>query len=255
MSAKKNTEKKPARNVIKFTTRPNAFKNAKEAGERFGFVIPNGTLDEEAFIDKMVANGCKLGRKDIKYFMNAIVEVVVDVMKESPCSVDLGFCTLRPVIKGAFDSEDASFDPKRHKLVIEATPSLELKRALAKGLKAVNVTPVEAPPPAIDSVCQPPDYARNTISVTAPFEIHGTGLTVERGDESAELELPSGVRAPVALKRQAKSDGSRRVKAELAEPLPSPLPRRAWLVLRTHGLGGANSPLLTVKSAVLKLMQ
>ena len=41
--------------------------------------------------------------------------------------------------------------------------------------------------------------------------------------------------------------------ASIVSP-PSPCPKRAQLVLRTHGLGGAGSPLFTVKSANLKLL-
>ena len=44
MSAKKKSAKKSARNVIKFTTRPNAFLDAKGTGECFGSVIPNSPL-------------------------------------------------------------------------------------------------------------------------------------------------------------------------------------------------------------------
>ena len=150
-------------------------------------------------------------------------------------------------------AEDAPFDSKRHKLMIEAVPSVEIRNAVANGLKGVNVTPVEVPPPCIDSVCQMPDYVRNTISVASPFEIHGTGLTVEHGDESAELELSGGVHVPVTLKRQTESDGARRVKAQLAEQPPAPCPKRARLTFRTHGLAGADSPLYEVRSAWLKV--
>ena len=80
------------------------------------------------------------------------------------------------------------------------------KKAVAEGLEAVNVTPTETPPPGIDSVCYEPDFVRNTISVAAPFEVHGTGLTVRHGDETAELALPSGGSLAVSLKRQTKED-------------------------------------------------
>lgn len=95
-------------------------------------------------------------------------------------TVDLGFCNLWPVIKWQFKHKDEAFDPKRHKLQIEVIPSEEIKHALEKGVKAVNVTPTEPP--------------------------------------------------------------------------PSPCPKRARLVIRTHGLGGAGAPLFTVKSANLKLL-
>lgn len=236
---------------INFTTRPSALPGAD--GKRYGTVIPNGTIDAEGIIDRMVRRGCKMRRTEIRYFLNALNETVAAQLKEHICAVDLGFCCLRPVIEGSFEHEDDKFDAKRHKLVIEATLSRDIQRAVAKGLKAVNVTPKTVQPPSIDSVCQAPDYVRNTFSASAQFEIHGTGLTTDHGDESAELELPSGVLVPVTLKRQTKADGSRRVRAELAEPLPAPRPKRARLIFRTHGLGGAKSQLFTVKSASLTL--
>ena len=240
--------------TIKFTTRANTFPNAAGKGEWFGTVIPNGTLDQEGLIDRMIAHGCKLERTTIRYFLDQLMRTVPDVMAETNCSVDLGFCRLRPVIRGSFESEDEAFDKKRHKLVIEATLSPAIRKAVAEGLEAVNVTPVETPSPCIDSVCYGPDFVRNTLSVAAPFEVHGTGLTVRHGDETAELALPSGGSLAVSLKRQTKEDGAQRVKAQLAEPPPSPCPKRARLILRTHGLGGAGAPLFTVKSASLKLL-
>ena len=250
----KKTAKKRASGTIKFTTRPIPFPDGK--GGHFGVVVPNGTIGIDGLIDHMLKKGTvpeKMGRAEMRFVLDVILRTAAEEMVEKCCAVDLGFCKLMPVIRGHFESEDATFDRKRHELVVAAIPSPELKRALANGLKAVNVTPVDVPPPRIDSVCQSPDYVRNAISAAGPFEIHGIGLTTGFGGESAELELPSGVRVRVALKRQTKADGSRRVKAEFAESLPSPLPRRAWLVLRTHGLGGAGSPLQTVKSAALKL--
>lgn len=236
---------------IKFVTRPSELPGAE--GKRFGVAIPNGTIDAEGVIDGMIARGCTLSRTNIKYLLNALNELVADTMKTTPCAVDLGFCCLRPVIKGTFERENEKFDSKRHKLEVEATMSKKICRALAEGMKAVNVTPRTVQSPSIDSVCQAPDYVRNTISADVPFELHGTGLTTGHGDESAELVLSSGVCVPVSLRRQTKADGSRRVKAQLAEPLPTPPPKRARLVFRTHGLGGRSSPLVTVKSASLTL--
>ena len=240
-----------SRNKINFTTRPSKLPGME--GKRYGVVIPNGTIDEEGLIDRMIKHGCNLGRNEIKFFLNVLQNAVADEMKEHVCAIDLGFCRLRPVIEGAFEHEDEKFDAKRHKLVVEATLSKKIQRAVAEGLQAVNVTPLTVQPPSIDSVCQSPDYTRNTISASAQFEIHGTGLTTDHGDESAELQLPSGAIVPVTLKRQTKSDGSRRVRAELVEPLPTPHPKRAHLIFRTHGLGGAKSQLFTVKSASLTI--
>lgn len=246
MSAKKKT-------AIKFTTRANPFPEVARAGESFGTVIPNGTMDQEGLIDKMIAHGCKLERTTIRYFLDQLMNTVRHEMVENKCTVDLGFCKVRPVIKGSFESEDGAFDEKRHKLEAEAILSSEIRKAVAEGLKPVNVTPTETPKPCIDSVCYGPDFVRNTISVASPFEVHGTGLTVRHGDESAELELSSGDRLAVTLTAQKRTDGNRRVKAQLAESPSSPIPRSAHLVLRTHGLAGASAPLITVKSASIRL--
>ena len=253
MSAKKKTTQKKTQNTIKFTTRPNPFPEAKGRDEYFGTVIPNGTFSESDIVDMVSSSKeCPFERHAIQRILTATWRKVIEMMQESPRIIDLGLYRLYPVIKGRFDHADNKFDPKRNTLVVVAVPKAELKRAV-KGLKPINVTPVDVPPPGIDSVCYAPDYARNTISVSASFEIHGKGLTVEFGDESAELELSSGVHVPVTLKHQTKADGARRIKAQLAEPPPSPCPKRAKLILRTHGLGGADSKLRTVKSAALTI--
>ena len=253
MPAKRKTKQKDKPvTTIRFTTHPNPFPEAKGKGEHFGTLIPNGTANQSDVIDRMIADGCQLGPHEIQRILNAIGFVVLDLLEREHCGVDLGFCKLRPVIKGTFDYKDGEFDPKRHKIQIEAIPSKKLRHALEEGVKAVNVMPVESP--RIDSVCCAPDCVRNTISVVKPFEILGARLTVRHGDETAELALPSGGSLAVSLKRQTRVDGTQRVRAQLAEPPPSPCPKRAQLVLRTHGLGGAGSPLFTVKSANLKLL-
>ena len=252
MSAKRKTQQKDKAVTIKFTTHPNPFPEAKGTNEHFGTVIPNGTANQNDVIDRMIADGCQPGRHEIERMLNAIGCAVLDMLQREPHIIDLGFCKLRPVIKGKFKYKDGAFDPKRHKLQVEVIPSRSIKRALEKGVKAVNVMPAESP--RIDSVCCAPDRVRNTISVAKPFEILGARLTVRHGDEAAELALPSGGSLAVSLKRQRKEDGAQRVKAQLAEPPPSPCPKRARLVIRTHGLGGAGTPLFTVKSANLKLL-
>ena len=248
MSAKKKT----AKTTIKFTTRANPFPESAGTGELFGTVIPNGTVNQDELIE-IVAKSTGYGKSLVEMLFNHLGLTVLEEMRKRPCMVDLGFCKLRPVIKGTFEFQNEPFDPKRHKVEIEAIPSAQIRKAVAQGLKPVNVTPVEMPKPCIDSVCYEPDFAHNIISVASPFEVHGTGLTVRHGDESAELELPSGGKLSVTLTAQKNSDGARRVKAQLCETPPSPLPRSAHLVLRTHGLAGASAPLITVKSASIKL--
>ena len=241
MSAKKTT--------LKFNTHPDTLPGGE--GKHFGKVIPNGTATQDDVIDQMIADGCRLGRLEIKRILNAIGLFVIDQMRENPCVIDLGFCRLRPVIKGSFAHEDEPFDPKRHKLVIEAIPSPSIAKAVKDGFKLVNVMPSEVRP-TIESVCYAPDFKRNTISASGEFEIHGTGLTVERGGESAVLELPSGDTLEVRLEKQTAGDGARRVKVQLASPVPSSV-KRARLVFLTHGLADADSPLYEVRSAWLKV--
>ena len=251
MSAKKRSSSKGSQKTIKFTTRPNPFPEGK--GKYYGVTIPNGTVDQEGLIDYMVQEDSRFNRNYLRYMLNTLGLFVLDQMRKNPRPIDIGFCKFVPVIKGRFSHKDEEFDPKKHKLVVEVVLSPEMSRAVADGLKAVNVTPVDVPSPSIDSVCQAPDYARNAISCDAPFEIHGVGLTTGLGGESAELVFKSGASVPLELKPQTKADGARRVKVRLAGSLPSPRPKRAWLVFRTHGLGGAKSPLQEVKSSALKL--
>lgn len=113
-------KKKDGKRVIKFTTRANPFPTAEGAGKRFGTVIPNGTMNQEELIGRMMARGCKLDRTTIRYFLDQLMHTVRDEIAERPCVIDIGFCKLRPVIRGSFESEDGEFDKKRHKLEIEA---------------------------------------------------------------------------------------------------------------------------------------
>ena len=254
MSSKESASSGKKAETLKFTLHPNTFPSASDEDRYFGTVIPKGTAGVDDVIDQMIADGCRLGRTEIKYIMDTTILAAKKEMLRNPRILDLGFCTLRPVIKGSFNFKDEAFDPDRHQLVVEVVPSKEIKTAVAAGMKLVNVTPVDIPSPRIDSVCQAPNYLRNSVSVAEPFEIHGAGLTVGCGDETAALELPSGVRVPVELKPQTEMDGSRCVKAQLAEPPPSPCPKSGRLFFSTHGIRGKSAPLVTVKSATIKLM-
>ncbi len=245
------TRNAKAKTTLKYAKKPNPLPGGK--GECFGRVIPNGTADQNALIDEMIASGCRIGREEIRRIMNATALFILDDLQQNLRIIDLGYCRLVPVIKGKFDYKDEKFDPKKHKLEIRVIPSPEIRDALKEGARMVDVTPVDVPPPHIDSVCRAPDFVRNAISVSGPFEIHGTSLTVGLGGESAALEFPSGATLAVALKAQTKSDGTRRVKAQVSATPPEPLPKRARLVFRTHGKDGASSPLHVVRSAWIRL--
>ena len=246
---------KNGKKTIRFTTRPNPFpdKAGKKGNDHFGQVIPNGEAGRREIAEMIAADG-QMGVHEIERVFNVMAMVVRDEMRRNPRIIDLGFCRLVPVIKGSFRHVDEPFDPKRHELTDVAIPSPDLSKVVQDALRPVNVTPVDVPSPRIDSVCYAPDYARNTISAARPFELHGSGLTVGAGDETAALELPSGAAVPLALELQRKADGTRRVKASLAAPLPSPRPKRAHLVFLTHGMKGAKAPLVEVRSAALKVL-
>lgn len=246
-------KKKNGQKTIGFRVRKNPFPDTKDKAPYLGEIVDVPTATT-ADVMKMVAEA-SLGRltpTDAEYIFARMMHGAMEFLREG-YRVDLGFCTLYPVITGTFPFKDSPFDPKRNKLQVVAVPSRELTEGV-RALDAVNVTPAKYPKPRIDSVCQAPDFTRNRIALSEPFEIHGAALTVCHGDESAVLELPGGGTLEVALTRQTAADGSQRVRARLAETPPSPPPKRARLSLTTHGMGGKSVPLKTVRSASLSLL-
>lgn len=251
--ATKKKAKKQEPGTIRFKIRPNPLPSTKAKAPYIGEVIHNGTASYEDILTDVAASmGGKMSAVDVAYILNAFIEKAVEIIKERCCAVDLGLVTLRPVMKGTLPFKDSKFDQKRNKLEIVAEPSARLRNA-ASGLKPVNVTPAKLPRPRIDSVCQGPAFKRNRFVAAEPFEIHGAALTVRHGDESAVLELPDGGTLAVTLTRQTAADGAQRVRARLAE-VPTPLPKRARLLLKTHGMGGRATPLVAVRSGQISLM-
>ena len=252
MATKRKKTKKDVRKTIGFSVRKNPFPDTQGDAPYLGEIVDNRTATTEDVM-KMVAEGSagRLSPTDAKYMFDKTMRVAVDLLREG-YRVDLGYCTLYPVIAGTFPFKDSPFDPKRNNMQVVAVPSPEMAKDML-ALQPVNVTPANSPKPRIDSVCQAPDFTRNRIALSEPFEIHGAALTVRHGDESAVLELPDGGMLEVALTRQTAADGAQRVRARLAETPPAPPPKRARLALNTHGMGGKSAPLATVRSATLCL--
>ena len=243
-------KKKNGQKTIGFRVRKNPFPDTQDKAPYLGEIVDNRTATTDDVM-KMVAelSGGRLTPTDAAYMFDKTMRVAMELLRDG-YRVDLGYCTLYPVITGTFPFKDSSFDPKRNKLQVVAVPSRETIKDM-RALEPVNVTPVKYPKPRIDSVCQAPDYTRNRIALSKPFEIYGAALTVRHGDESAVLELPDGGTLEVALTRQTAADGAQRIRARLAETPPSPPPKRARLALTTHGMGGKAAPLTTVRSGVL----
>ena len=251
--ATKKKAKKQEPGTIQFKVRLNPLPNTKEKAPYIGEVVHNGTASYEDILNDVAASmGGQMSKTEIAYILAAFMRRAMEIVEERCCSVDLGLVTLRPVMKGTLPYKDSKFDPKRNKLEIVVEPSARLRNA-ASGLKPVNVTPAKLSKPRIDSVCQGPAFKRNRFVAAEPFEIHGAALTVRHGDESAVLELPDGGTLAVTLTRQAAGDGTQRVRARLAE-VPTPLPKHARLLLKTHGMGGRAAPLKDVRSGQISLL-
>lgn len=251
--ATKKKAKKQEPGTIRFKIRPNPLPSTKAKAPYIGEVIHNNTATYDDVLEHVSAStGGRLRPIDVAYMLEKSLRAAIDLVREEGRAVDLGYCILRPVITGTFPYKDSKFDPKRNKLEIVAELPADMRNE-ASGLKPVNVTPTKRPKPRIDSVCQGPAFKRNRVVAAEPFEIHGAALTVRHGDESAVLELPEGGTLAVTLTRQTAADGTQRVRARLAE-VPTPLPKRARLLLKTHGMGGRATPLVAVRSGPIALL-
>ncbi len=80
----------------------------------------------EDTIERMRASGCIAQESTIKMVLEDYFKMVKLLVAEGRAVAIPEIVRFAPTIRGTFDSEDESFDPKKHKVVVQATVSKKL---------------------------------------------------------------------------------------------------------------------------------
>jgi predicted RNA-binding protein len=92
-------------------------------------------------LKKELSYGSTLTKADVEAFMENLDRVLVKFLQEG-YSVDLGFCILKPQIKGVFKNQEDSFDSSRNWVTVNMTPKRSFvdRVTISPKTKKVNLT-------------------------------------------------------------------------------------------------------------------
>ena len=218
--------------AIDYATFPNAMPSSQEAAPRLGRAYVASTVGQKEVYACMRELGYQMGEAEAVRVWNALGLIMKDYMRKG-YACDLGFVRFSFAISGTFPSADAAFDPARNKLYVVATPSDDIRNALADG----TPTRIDGTDNGvrIDNVTWGAGTDKNTVKSGEPIDIHGAGLTLGNGDEHAELQLPDGGGTlPVALETPPDEKGlGQRLVGCLSQPVEAC--KGATLTVWTHG--------------------
>ena len=99
------------------------------------------SYDQNAIIKRMASKGSTLTEADILACLTVLTEVVAEITAEG-ASVNMGLFKSRPSISGVFPNASDNFNNTLHKVKINLTPSIQLKKAVEQ------ITPQKVPAPA-----------------------------------------------------------------------------------------------------------
>ena len=235
--------------TVGYTTVANAMPASRDAAPYLGQTHVGGNCNQDDVARRMAeSKGCQFGVEEIKRVWNAVGNYVLDRMPEELCAFDLGFARVRPAIGGSFPSMDAAFDPERNRVYVSVTPSDAIRDALA-GSSPVREGEAGGEPEIGDVSWD--GVASMTVKSGEPFQIYGNALTLNVGDESAELQLPGGA-GTVEVAVSAVAEGNwQRLNGSLARAVEAC--KGAVLVVKTHGYD-PESGLKVVKSRPLTVL-
>ncbi len=180
---------------LKFKAYPNAMPATQDVAPFLGRMDLPAAKSQDEVVERMVKNGCYLGKAEIVRILNGMGFCAMDSLQDEPGSKDLGFVRLYPAMGGGLDTADAEFDPERNRIYIAAVPCEEIRNALADRTASQG----DDAKMQVIKVTWGDGEATNEIKSGEPFDIYFAGITLDVGDESAELALPDGTSVPVML--------------------------------------------------------
>lgn len=104
----------------------------------FPKTIQEGNTSLESAI-KDIAYGSTVTEADVIAVLKNIERVCTEHLSDGR-SINLGFCTLRPQVKGNFKKPDESYSSKKHWIEISVSPNLSMEKRVSKLAKVTRIT-------------------------------------------------------------------------------------------------------------------
>ena len=229
---------------ITYSLQTNHLEATREASPAIARTYPTDTVTiEELIADAVDSGGCVLSAETFNYMVNAMCQLITDIILGENQRVCTGHITFEPQLGGSFEFEDDPVDPTRNVLYIGAVTDDELRHCLSK------VTPVKTNTSTesrvfIANVMDVNHKTFNTIYNTDQFRIGGWGLVIEEEDEYVRLVASNGTITVLKVVDAGGSPQELVCKSETALTAGT-----CTLQLASHG-GTAANPLTVVEKTV-----
>lgn len=128
--------------IIKYTIRENKL-NAREDSHYIPKTLINGSLSDEKLIQNLCW-GSTITPSDCKAVLENLERVIAENLSAGN-SVNLGFISMKPSIRGTFAKAEEPFSKSKHRIKINFSASEKLVK---KVTEAANPVRVLAPPPS-----------------------------------------------------------------------------------------------------------
>ena len=128
---------------------------------------------------KEIAYGSSITVADVKAVFENIERICIDNLSQGR-SINLGFCSLRPQVKGNFKEEKEVFSKKKHWIEISLAPNIALGKKVTKDAKVVRVNR-DKPQPIMLSI-ENHSNEKNTIEIGDLISLTGERLAFEKTD-------------------------------------------------------------------------
>jgi hypothetical protein len=143
------------------------------------------TLDKEAIITRILNKGTLLTRTDILAVLNGFEETVADALLEG-YSLALPLFNTSFSISGAFESSSETFDPNRHKLNINLTKGVLLRKT-EKEVKFEKTNAVATLPNIQEVKDSVSGTVNEKLTKKGVLEVRGYNLKIEGTDATCGL--------------------------------------------------------------------
>ena len=169
-----------------------------------GRVIPTGIVQYPQFC-KAIADDSNRSNEDVEYIGRCAWKKAVSLVRQGYNVHISDEIVLKPVIKGAFGTKDAKFDPSRNEVIAVAITFGDTRNCIPADTKFVNV--VSKPDPVVHSIADKDHEEEGVLYSGGTVYIQGKYLAPDTShDDEGVFLLDPATKEVVATGAVAKSD-------------------------------------------------
>ena len=144
----------------------------------------DGSLSYEQFI-KALAYGSTATIADVKAVLENVERVCIDTLSQGR-SVNLGFCILKPQVKGIFLHPEDNFNSERNWIEVSISPNPSFQRKVTLGVKLQKVSQLK-PIPTLVSLENHSTGISELITTGNLLTLHGENLKFDKSNSQLGL--------------------------------------------------------------------